>query len=167
MTLGEFFTWTADHPGFLLAYFIGVPLIAVLAGMFGKGEGHLSPWKYLYSTLIYMVSIPGIFAVTLSIYLFLFERRSIMDTNLYTQVIPILSMAATILIIKRQVTLDQVPGFDKLSGLIMIIATMMALMWIIDKTHIYAITFMPFYVVILILLAGFFVIRYGLRRLAR
>ena len=167
MTLGEFFTWTADHPGLLLGYFIIVPFIALLAGMFGKEEGHLSPWKYLYSILIYMVSIPGIFAVTLSIYLFLFERRSIMDTNLYTQVLPILSMAATILIIKRQVSLDQVPGFDKLSGLILIIATLMVLMWIIDKTHIYAITFMPFYVVILILLTGFFVIRYGLRRLAR
>lgn len=167
MTLGEFFTWTAGHPGLLLGYFIGVPLIALLAGMFSKGEGHMSPWKYLYSTLIYMVAIPGIFAVTLSIYFFLFERRSILDTNLYTQVLPVLSMAATILIIKRQVSLDLVPGFDKISGLIMIIAAMMTLMWIIDKTHIYAITFMPFYVVILILLAGFFVIRYGLRRLAR
>ncbi len=167
MTLGEFFTWTSAHPGLLLGYFIGIPLIALLAGMFGKGEGHLSPWKYLYSTLIYMVAIPGIFAVTLSIYFFLFERRSILDTNLYTQILPVLSMAATILIIRRQVSLDQVPGFDKISGLIMIIATMMTLMWIIDKTHIYAITFMPFYVVILILLVGFFVIRYGLRSLAR
>ncbi len=167
MTLGEFFEWTGSHPGLLLGYFIGVPLIALLAGMFAKREGHLAPWKYLYSTLIYMVSIPGIFAVTLSIYLFLFERRSIMDTNLYTQILPVLSMIATILIIKKQVSLDLVPGFDRISGLILIIAALMCLMWIIDKTHIYAITFLPFYVVILILLAGFFVIRLGLRRLAK
>src|SRR5687767_14363082 len=166
MTLGEFFTWTGENPVLLLSYFIGIPLIALLAGVFSKGEGHLSPWKYLYSTLIYLVSIPGIFAVTLSVYLFLFERRSIMDTNMYTQVLPIFSMIATILIIKKQVNLDQVPGFDKLSGLIIIISSLICLMWIIDKTHIYSITFMPFYVVILILLAGFFVIRLGLRRLA-
>jgi len=167
MTLGEFFTWTGENPVLLLSYFIGIPLIALLAGVFSKGEGHLSPWKYLYSALIYLVSIPGIFAVTLSIYLFLFERRSIMDTNLYTQVLPVLSMVATILIIKKQVSLDLVPGFDKISGLILIIASMMVIMWIIDKTHIYAITFMPFYVVVLILLAGFFVIRLGLRRMAK
>jgi hypothetical protein len=167
MTLGEFFEWTAGHPGLLLGYFIGIPLIALLAGMFAKGEGHLSPWKFLYSTLIYLVAVPGIFAVTLSIYFFLFERRSILDTNLYTQVLPVLSMVVTLLVIKKQVSLDQVPGFGKISGLIMVIATVMCLMWIIDKTHIYAITFMPFYVVILILLAGFFVIRLGLRRLAR
>ena len=167
MTLGEFFEWTGDHPAILISYFIGIPLIALLAGMFSKGEGHLSPWKYLYSILIYLTSVPGIFAVTLNIYLFLFERRSIMDTNLYTQVLPVLSMIATILIIKKQVSLDLVPGFDKISGLIIVIASIMALMWIIDKTHIYSITFMPFYVVILILVAGFFVIRLGLRKLAR
>ena len=166
MTLGEFFKWTGDHPALLISYFVGIPLIALLAGMFSKGEGHLSPWKYLYSILIYLSSIPGIFAVTLNIYLFLFERRSIMDTNLYTQVLPVLSMIATILIIKKQVSLDLVPGFDKISGLIIVIASIMALMWIIDKTHIYSITFMPFYAVILILVAGFFVIRLGLRKLA-
>ncbi|MDQ3016827.1 MAG: hypothetical protein M3R25_08960 [Bacteroidota bacterium] len=167
MTLGEFFDWTSSHPGLLVAYFLVVPFIALLAGMFGKGQGHLSPWKYVYSTLIYLVSIPGIFAVTLSIYLFLFERRSIMDTNLLTQVLPIMSMVTTFMIIRHQVSLDKVPGFDRLSGLILILATLISLMWIIDKTHIYAIAFMPFYLVILILLAGFFVIRLGLKRFAK
>jgi len=167
MTLGEFFEWAASHPGWMIGYFVIVPLIALMALFFSKGEGHLSPWKYLFSALIYLVCIPGIFAITLSIYFFLFERRSILDTNLYTQVLPVLSMLATILLIKKQVALDQVPGFDKLSGLILILATLICLMWIIDKTHIYAIAFMPFYVVILILLTGFFVIRLGLRRLSK
>ena len=67
MTLGEFFEWTGDHPAILISYFIGIPLIALLAGMFSKGEGHLSPWKYLYSILIYLTSVPGIFAVKLKV----------------------------------------------------------------------------------------------------
>lgn len=167
MTLAEFFEWIGERPGLILSYFIAIPVVALLAGLFNKGEGHLSPWKYLFSVLIYLVAIPGIFAVTLSVYMFLFERRSIMDTNMYTQVLPIFSMIVTILIIKREVDLDLVPGFDKISGLLLIIASVMTLMWIIDKTHIYSITFMPFYAVILILLAGFVVIRLGLRRLAK
>jgi len=166
MTLGEFFQWASDHSTFLFIFFIGIPFIALLAGLFSKGEGHLAPWRYLYSILIFLVALPGIFAVTLSVYFFLFERRSIMDTNLSTQVLPVLSMAATIIIIKKQVDLDMVPGFDKISGLIIVLATLMGLMWVMDKTYIYSITFMPFYVVILILLAGFFVIRMGLKRLA-
>lgn len=166
MTLGEFFKLCGDNPVLLLGFFFLVPFIALLALFFSKGEGHLSPWKYLYSVLIYLVAIPGIFAVTLSIYLFLFERRSIMDTNLYTQVLPIVSMLATFILIRKQVDLDLVPGFGKLSGLITIIAVLMVLMWIIDKTHIYSITFMPFYAVILILVIGFLLIWSGLKRLA-
>ena len=165
MTLGEFFEWSGNNPALLLGFFFLVPFLALLALFFSKGEGHLSPWKYLYSVLIYLVAIPGIFAVTLSIYLFLFERRSIMDTNLFTQVLPIVSMLATFILIRKQVDLDLVPGFGKLSGLITIIAVLMVLMWIIDKTHIYSITFMPFYAVILILVVGFLLIWSGLKRL--
>ena len=165
MTLGEFFEWSGSNPALLLGFFFLIPFLALLAIFFSKGEGHLSPWKYLYAVLIYLVAIPGIFAVTLSIYFFLFERRSIMDTNLFTQVLPIVSMLATFILIRKQVDLDLVPGFGKLSGLITIISVLMVLMWIIDKTHIYSITIMPFYAVILILIAGFLLIWSGLRRL--
>jgi hypothetical protein len=165
MTLGDFFELCGRNPGLLLAYFIGIPLIALLALLFAKDQGHLSPWKYLYAVLIYLVCLPGIFAITLSVYLFLFERRSIMDTNMYTQVLPILSMIFTIILIKKSVNLDLVPGFGKLSGLITVIGVLMILMWIIDKTHIYSITFMPFWVVVLILVAGFLLIRTGYRRI--
>jgi hypothetical protein len=166
MTLGEFFKLCGENPTLLIGFFLFVPLIALLALFFSNGQGHLSPWKYLFSVLIYLVAIPGIFAVTLSVYMFLFERRSIMDTNIYTQVLPVVSMLATFILIRRQVDLDLVPGFGKLSGLITILSVLIVVMWIIDKTHIYSITFMPFYVVILILVAGFLLIRMGLKRLA-
>ena len=165
MTLGEFFEMCGRNPGLLLGYFILIPLVALLALLFAKNQGHLSPWKYFYAVLIYLVCLPGIFAVTLSVYLFLFERRSIMETNMYTQVLPILSMIFTIILIKKSVSLDAVPGFGKLSGLILVIGVLMIVMWIIDKTHIYAVTFMPFWVVVLILVAGFLLIRSGYRRI--
>ena len=76
MTLGEFFEMCGENPTLLLGFFMLVPFVALLALFFSGGQGHLSPWKYLYSVLIYLVAIPGIFAVTLSVYLFLFERRS-------------------------------------------------------------------------------------------
>ena len=95
MTLGEFFEHCNQNPGLLLGFFVLIPLVALLALFFSKGQADKNSLKYLYSVLIYLVAIPGIFAVTLSVYLFLFERRSIMDTNLYTQVIPVVSMLAT------------------------------------------------------------------------
>jgi hypothetical protein len=144
-----------------------VPAVAMLAWLFSGREAHLSPWRYLFAVLIYMVAIPGIFAVTLNIYLFLFERRSIMDTNLFTQVVPVLSMATTFIFVRKQVSLAQVPGMDRLSSLSLILGALITMLWFIDRTHIYAITFMPFWVVVLILVGGFLLIRFGLNRLVK
>jgi hypothetical protein len=58
MTLKELFTCISQNPDFILFYFLIIPLTALLTGILGKGEGHLSPWKYLYAFLIYLVSIP-------------------------------------------------------------------------------------------------------------
>ncbi|HRI01571.1 MAG TPA: hypothetical protein PK006_11005 [Saprospiraceae bacterium] len=159
MTLAQFFEWIQLNAHFGILYFIAIPLIALLAGWFAKEEGHLSPWRYLYSLLIYAICIPGIFALTLNIYLFFWERRSIMNTDLIIQVLPIVSMIATIAIIKNNVNLDDIPGFEKISGLALIIAVILTLMWILDRTHIYAISFMPFPMVIGIIVGGVLLLR--------
>lgn len=167
MTLAEFFTWCGTHPGWMLGYFLGIPGLTAIAYAFSGGEAHLSPWRYLFAGLIYLVAIPGIFALVLNIYLFLFERRSVMDTNLFTQVLPVLSMAATFVLVGKRVQLGQVPGMDRLSSLSLVLGILIVLLWIIDRTHIFAITFMPFYVVVLVLVAGFLVIRYATKRMVR
>lgn len=165
MTLGEFFEHCGENPSLLVGFFTLVPIIALLGLILSKGRGPMPSWKYLYSVLIYLVAIPGIFAITLSVYLFLFERRSIMDTNIYTQILPVVSMLATFILIRKQVDLDLVPGFDKLSGLVTILTILIILMWVLDKTHIFSVTIIPFYFVILMLVAGFLLVRMALRRL--
>jgi len=165
MTLGEFFQLLSDSPSLVLFYFLAVPLTAFLALIFGRGEGAMSPWKYLYSTLVYLVCIPGIFAVTLNIYLFLFERIKIMDTNLFTQVLPIASMIVTLVLIKKNTRFEDIPGFDKLAGLIMVISALLAVMWFLDRTHIIAITFIPFHYILIVFVVALFFIRLGAKKL--
>lgn len=167
MTLQQFFDMLSAHPELIAFYFTAVPLTAWIAGILGRGEGHHVPWKNLYCVLIYMATIPGIFAVILNIYFFLFERRPIMETNLYTQVLPIVIMILTLYIIKRNVPFDLVPGFDKISGFMMISFSVLALMWFIDRTYIIAISFMPFWVVLLMVLIGIIVVRLGLKRVMK
>lgn len=161
MTLQEFFDLLGQNPAYVLFFYFMVPFTALLAGWIAKGEGHLSPWKYLYAVLIYLACVPGIFAVTLNIYFFLFERRSVLDANIYTQILPIISMIFTLFIVRKNVNLDRVPGFDKLSGLITMISATLAIMWFVDRTRIYAITFLPFPVVILLFAGLLLLIRYG------
>ncbi len=167
MTISEFFEVTGDNPAIVFAFFGFVIFSAILAGILGKGEGNESPWKYLYSALIYLVAIPGIFSVAFNIYLFLFERKSVLDTNIYTQILPILAMVATFFIIRANVSLDRIPGFGKLSGLLMMIFATMSFMWFLDKIRIFVFTFMPFQYLVIIFLVLFVVLYFGWRKIAK
>ncbi len=164
MTLGEFFVKVGDSPSIILFYFIAIPAIAFLMYMWVKEEGDKAPWTYIYSLLIYLVCIPGIFAITLSAYLFLFERKSIFDTDVYLQILPLLSMVITLWIIKLNVEFKSIPGFGRISSLMLVITVVMSLLWILEKTHIFAITFVPFQYVIILMLGIFAAIFFGSKR---
>jgi hypothetical protein len=167
MTLQDFFDFLGQNPSYVLLFFAGIPLVALLAGFMGRGEGHLAPWRYLYAVLIYLVSIPGIFAMTLNIYLFLFERRSVLQSDILSQILPIFSMIATLLIIKQNAPFQAIPGFDKLSGLLFMIVATFAFMWFLDRTHIYAFSYIPFWQVLVIFAVLFLVIRLGWQKFSR
>lgn len=166
MTLREFFDYLSEHPLAIVGYFLLIPLIAVLAGWVARGDGHVSPWKYLYALLVYAVCIPGIFSVALSIYLFLFERGgSIMNTNLLTQVIPVVSMMLSLGVIRQNVSFDQVPGFGKLSSLMMTIGAVFLLMYLLDRLHLIAFVLVPVQYLLLIVVGLLLVFRFGFRQL--
>lgn len=164
MTLKELFTYIGQNPDFILFYFLAIPLTALLCGIIGKGEGHLSPWKYVYAFLIYFISIPGIFAVALNIYFFLFQRGDVMQTDVYLQILPIIVLFITIWLIRRNVDLNLIPGFKTLSGLWLMMFAAMTLMFILDKTQIYVISYLPFQYLILIFLVLFGAMYLGWRR---
>ena len=164
MTLREFFDALTSDPTYVSIYLAIIPVMAFVAGLTGRDKGHESPWKYLYSTLIYFICVPGIFSVTLSVYQFLFERRSIWVADVFVQVLPIISMVVTLLIIRRNVNLDHIPGFDKLGGLVMIITSTLAIMWFIDRMRIIVFSYLQFEYVILFFIGLLLVIRFGWRR---
>lgn len=167
MTVQEFFNYVHDHPQLALYFYLGVPVFALIISWISEPQGYQEPWKYLYSVLIYAACIPGIFAVTLNIYFFFWERRSLMDSEILVQWMPVLSMIATLIIIRRYVSFDAIPGFDKLSGLMTMIAVLLTMMWILDRTHIYAFTYMPIWMVLVIVVGGILLIRWSLRGMMR
>ena len=166
MTLKDVFDYLTANPNLVLFLTVAIPVSALLIGLFSKGEGHLSPWRYLYSFLIYSVCVPGIFILMFNVYLFLFERQSIWDLNLYTQILPIVLMIITLAIIRNSVSLDDIPGFEKLGGLLVMITAILMIMWFIDKTRIVVFTYMPFSQVLLIMVGLLVVVRYAWKRIA-
>lgn len=161
MTLSDFFTLISQNPVVLTGFYMIVPLIALLVGILGRDEGHLSPWKYIYSILVYVAAVPGMFAFMLTLYFWLFERRSILETDMFVQVLPIFSMAITFWLIRWNTPLDHIPGFGKITGLLLMVFVVLILMWIIDRTRIIALTYLPFYLVIVILIGLLILFRFG------
>jgi hypothetical protein len=167
MTLQQLFQRIGENPNFLLFYFLIIPIAAVIAGVLGKGEGHLSPWKYLYATLIYLVCVPGIFAVTLNVYFFLFERGDVMQTDIYIQILPVVIMLLTIFVIRRNVDLSILPGFDKISGLWFMLFATMFLMWLLEKIRIVVFSYLPFQYLIGIFTILFALIYLGWKKIVK
>ena len=149
----------------IFLFFGFIIVFAIVAGIIGKGEGHLSPWKYLYSALIYITCIPAIFIVFLSLYALIFERASIAETNLLTQIVPVISMIATLLIVKSNVALDRIPGFGKISGFLLMIVAASIMVAIMMKMRLIIFSYMPIQQVGLIFLAIFAVIYFGWRKM--
>jgi hypothetical protein len=164
MTLQELFYRIGQNPDFLFFYFIAIPVTALLLGFMAHGEGHVSPWKFIYATLIYLVSVPGIFAVCLNIYFFLFQRGDILQTDIYLQVLPILVMILTVFLIRRNVDLKLVPGFDKISALWMMMFATFAFMWFIDRMRIVVFSYLPFQYLLGIFVVLFLLIYVAWRR---
>jgi len=165
MTLGEFFGFINENPFYIVFYFAALPLAAFLANVFGKGEGHLSPWCVFYSVVLYMVAVPGIFSIILNLYHMLFENISIYDANIISQILPILSMVATFFLVKQNVSFDEIPGFGKLTGFLSSVAGVMLIMFILNKVHLIAFTYVKFHYIILLLVALFIFIRFGTKKL--
>jgi len=163
MTLGDFFSAVNSNPYYIVFYFLAIPFAAFLGNIFAKGEGHQNPWCVFYASLIYMVAIPGIFSLILNIYHMLFENISIYDANIFSQILPIISMAVTFILIKQNVDFDQIPGFGKLTGFISTVTAVMLIMFILNKMHLIAFTYVKFHYIILMLVGLFILIRYGTR----
>ncbi|OIN56824.1 hypothetical protein [Arsenicibacter rosenii] len=166
MTLRDLFQSVSDNPGLLILLLLPVPAIAFLANLWsGQTAEEIWKWRYVYAVLVYLACIPGMFAVTLNIYLFLFERQSIWDMNLVIQVLPILSMVGTLMLIRKKLPFSYVPGFGRLSGFLTLIFAVMGMLWFIDRTHIYAITYIPFAYIAIGFVALLLIIRFAWQRI--
>jgi len=138
MTTREFIQAVDRHPLILVAVFVAVPLLAWVCGRFhGRERGGTAPWKYIYSGLVYAACVPGLFAAVLTAYTLFFTRENLLDANLLVYFLPIVSMVVTLVGIHKSVSFDEVPGFDRLSGLMVTIGLSFGIALAIDKTRIW------------------------------
>jgi hypothetical protein len=138
MTLNDLIKLANGHLLAPLIFFIAPPVIAWLCGrVHGRGNGGNAPWKYIYAVLVYLVCIPGLFASALTGYELFFQRGDLMNVNLAIYFLPIVSMVVTLIFIHKTVAFENVPGFDRLSGLMVMIGCSFLIALVIDKTRLW------------------------------
>jgi hypothetical protein len=140
MTTREFIEMAGQHWIVLAASFLIPPVASWLCGrIHGAGNGAASPWKYVYSALVYIACVPGTFAAVLTCYALFFTHENLLDVSPLVYFLPIFSMIVALVFIHKNVSFDLVPGFDRLEGLMVMIACSFALALAIQKTRIWVV----------------------------
>lgn len=132
MTLHDLIQLSARHPAETLVYFLGLPLCAWLVGRLRPGFERLA-----YCLVLYAVGIPGIVAAVLLVYSLGVRRVDLLQLNLLIYVLPLVSTGITVNLIRSRMPLALVPGADRLSGLVLLLATVFALALVLLKTRIW------------------------------
>ncbi|MCX6904102.1 MAG: hypothetical protein NTW03_11640 [Verrucomicrobia bacterium] len=138
MTTREFIQWAGAHSLALGCLFVVPPLATWVCGrMHGRGNGGNAPWKYAYSVLVYLACVPGLFAAVLTGCALFMSRENLLDVNPLVYFLPVISMIVTLVLLRKNVSFEQVPGFDRLSGLMVMIGCSFALALAVQKTNIW------------------------------
>ncbi len=168
MTIDDMLQAAGQQPWLILIYFLAPPLLTWCNGLAHKtpGAGAGAPYHYIYAGLIYMVSVPGTLAAVLTGYGLFFLRRDLTSVPVLLYFLPILSMVGTWVIMRRQVDLDRVPGFERLSALMLTMGLCFVVAFGVNRLFFGVLFFGSWWGLLLVAAAFFALFRAALRKLA-
>ena len=169
MTIDDLLRVAGEQAWLVLAYFAAPPLLTWAMGRLHgtRREGVKRPYGPIYGVLIYLVSVPGMLAAVLTGYGLFFLRADLRSVPILVYFLPIVSMVATWTLMRRQVNLDDVPGFDRLSALLLLIALCFAIAFFMNRLFFGVLFFGSLWGLMGIAIVSFALLRWALRRLAR
>ncbi|MFC2155381.1 hypothetical protein ACFLRB_02675 [Acidobacteriota bacterium] len=135
MSIQDLINLLSKHQYIVFGVICAIPLISFFAVLMqGKKNCRESKIRYLYSVLIYLSCIPGMFAAVLTGYSLFFLRTNLLRLNLFVYILPIIAMTVTLLIIKRKNSFKDIPGFDRILGLMLMMAVSFLVAFAIYRT---------------------------------
>ena len=139
MTLNDLIA-TLSENDLMVWVFTALPLLALACRLLhGKHGGSQSPWKYLYAVLVYCCAVPGMFSAMLCFYSMLFLQESLLDKSIVVYFAPFFSMLITLGLISKFVSLDDVPGFDRISGLMTMLGVTFFLLLVLNRFNVWVV----------------------------
>jgi len=132
MTIQELIDWLGNNQNSVLWYFGGI-LVLTLLLLLIVNRNNFATTRYLMSAVVFAVTIPGILAVLLTLYALLIQRTSILEVNMLAYFVPIVAMALVLFLLNKKVSMSKIPGFDKLSALMLIIGIAFILVFVLQR----------------------------------
>lgn len=148
----------------VIIYLVLIPLLALLLRLgHGKYRAKRSPWKYMYSVLIYLTCVPGIFSLVITVYSLLFLHANLLDVNVFVYYLPLVSMALTLTIVQKSVAFEDIPGFGKINGLILLLALTFIIMLALERFRLFVIFRGSGLLLLIVAAVIFFLLKYSIR----
>lgn len=162
MTTHELLVLASANPQ-ILAAALGGPVVAALAlqvtPALTRPRGSLAT---LWSLVVYAACVPGICAVTVLLYLLLFDRRDLMNLDVLAVFGPIAAMIATLGLAGRKADIGSLPGVDRLGGMLMMLGATFLMIFFLDRTRILVMFHGSIWSLLAIGVALFLVFRFGM-----
>ena len=166
MTLEELIFNVSEYPMAIGGFFLLPTVLAFLLGVTRKeaepaGTVHL--WSY--SVLVYWVCIPGIFAAVLVGYQLFFRRQDLLKLNILVYALPLISLGVVLGLIRWKTDLTRIPGFGRVSGLMLMLGISFAVALVIEKMRIFLFFGSSFISFVVMAIIAFALIRIGADKL--
>jgi len=169
VTIDDLLRVVGERSWLVLVYFAAPPLLTWAIGRLHatRRAGAQRPYGPLYGVLIYLVSVPGTLAAVLTAYGLFFLRADLRNVPIVLYFLPIASMVGTWALMRRQVDLDDVPGFDRLSGLLVLIAVCFAVAFFLNRLFFGVLFLGSLWGLLIVAALAFVLFRVAVRRIAR
>lgn len=158
MTLAQFIDYISLYQWHILLFFTVMPLVSYIIGtLYRPRPGH-GIIDYIFSVQVYLVSIPGMFSLSLLLYSMLFIRANLLQVNVIIYFVPILGMVASLYVISRRTSLKQLPGFGRIQGLLTMLGLVFLVLFFLSRLNFFIGFFSSLYsllAIALILFASF------------
>lgn len=116
-----------------------------------------NPHRYVLAVVVYLVCVPGVLALCLTLFHFVFLGTNLLKLPILVYFLPIGVMVFSLVRLSAKVALSAIPGFERLSALILALFIGFLLLFTLSRTRIWLIfggSFLQFLIIGLVLFAG-------------